>query len=491
MKLTLNEFVEITEDLDLILDKKGDVYCITNENKRMLVNEKSSAFKAYMFNRVLSLYSEPPTEQNIKHIAQYLKGLTGHLPPQEMYIRVAAEENNIYYNLNNNRVVKINEEGWEIIDNPNILYRQDTNYLPQVEPNNEPDLGRLGEYIRVDKKQLVLFLAHMTSYFIPNISHPIAVITGEQGSAKTTTMRLIKSLVDPCALDKVSVPTTTQSLIQLLDHNFLIPFDNMSRVSQDLSDTLCRAVTGEGFSKRKLHSDDDDIIYHYRRGIIINGIANVIEREDLASRSIVYNLKKIDNYVNESEFWANFEEDKPYILSAIFGILSRAIKIYPTVDLDGRYPSRLTDFCKWGYAIAEAVGGYGNEFLEEYKANIAILNEHSLDSNVVTEALQFLLEEKNYNWSGSATDLMKDLKAIAFKYSISTKGKDWPTTPNVLTRTLNNLKSNLATHGVDYINTKKNSGSAITLTKKTEYKVVAFLTAPAEAEVAAEMKTAG
>ena len=41
------------------------------------------------------------------------------------------------------------------------------------------------------------------------------------------------------------------------------------------------------------------------------------------------------------------------------------MKIFDSVELE-RLP-RMADFAKWGYAIGEALGGHGNQFLRNTK----------------------------------------------------------------------------------------------------------------------------
>ena len=64
-------------------------------------------------------------------------------------------------------------------------------------------------------------------------------------------------------------------------HNYICYFDNVSEIKEWISDQLCRAVTGSGFSKRELYSDDDDIIYNFRRCIGFNGINLGATKADL------------------------------------------------------------------------------------------------------------------------------------------------------------------------------------------------------------------
>ena len=91
------------------------------------------------------------------------------------------------------------------------------------------------------------------------------MLHGEQGSAKTTLQELIKMLVDPSIVKTLTFPRDINELVQQLSHNYIAYYDNISVIKEQISDALCRAVTGSGFSKRQLYTDDDDIIYNFQK----------------------------------------------------------------------------------------------------------------------------------------------------------------------------------------------------------------------------------
>lgn len=62
-----------------------------------------------------------------------------------------------------------------------------------------------------------------------------------------------------------------------------------------LSDEICKAVTGIGHTKRKLYSDDEDIIYEHKRCISLNGINVALTEPDALDRSIFIELEEIDD----------------------------------------------------------------------------------------------------------------------------------------------------------------------------------------------------
>ena len=138
----------------------------------------------------------------------------------------------------------------------------------------------------------------------------------------------------------------------------------------------------------------------------------------------------------------NLKGTGPYILGAIFDVLTKALQIYQHVKLPAL--PRMADFATWGYAIMEAAGGKGEAFLRAYRKNIAGAVEESVTNDIVGAAIVEFMEGKD-EWTGTATELLEALNELP---SVNEKDKAWPKRPNTLTRRLNRIKSALADYGI-------------------------------------------
>jgi len=127
---------------------------------------------------------------------------------------------------------------------------------------------------------------------------------GDQGSAKTTAEKMLLELVDPSSTPCLRTRDAAE-LVQALAHRFAAVLDNVSSLPTWLSDLLCCAITGDGFTKRQLFTDDDDVIYSYRRAILFNGINIAISKPDLLDRSLLIQLERIsdEHRREEAEVW--------------------------------------------------------------------------------------------------------------------------------------------------------------------------------------------
>ena len=119
------------------------------------------------------------------------------------------------------------------------------------------------------------------------------ILHGEKGSAKSTLQTLIKLLVDPGKPTLLTVHNDRTEFVQQLAHNHVAYYDNVKITPGWLSDEACKAVTGIGQTKRKLYSDDDDIVYEYKRCLGFNGINISLTEPDALDRSLMIELDRI------------------------------------------------------------------------------------------------------------------------------------------------------------------------------------------------------
>ena len=111
------------------------------------------------------------------------------------------------------------------------------------------------------------------------------------GSGKTTVGRVVKRTWDPTAPETVRLDP--RDFLQKASHAFAVMLDNQNTIPEWGADTLCRLVTGETDSKRRLYTDDEDVIVELRRAVLLNGINVPTDRGDVLDRSLVVELERI------------------------------------------------------------------------------------------------------------------------------------------------------------------------------------------------------
>ena len=462
----------IDEGVELFHDDLGENYArVPVEDHSEVWRLQSNSFKDWIAKLLWDHKKDVPSTETLNSILAVLRAKAKFEGEKHsLFNRVATLGKEIWYDLTDQewRAVRIAEDGWEIVSKPPILFKRYSHQAPQVNLQRGGNLHDLLGFINLqDSSQYLLMLVYTVSCFIPEIPHPIAILYGPQGSGKTTLFCLLRSLIDPSITPTLSFSNKRADIVQQLSHNWAPFYDNLDSISGPNSDLLCRAVTGEGYTKRKNYSDDDDVIYSYRRCIGLNGVDVIVQRPDLLDRSILFGLERISPSERQEErkLLKRFEDKRPLLLGAIFDTLSKAIRIHPTINLS-ELP-RMADFATWGCAIAVALGYSQEDFLTAYSLNYQMSNEEALQANPLGSVILEFMEKQDF-WEGSATELFSALDSIVSSLEINTKSPLWPKAPHALTVRLNQVATNLRAMGISVETGGRSARKRIILLQKTQ-----------------------
>ncbi len=89
----------------------------------------------------------------------------------------------------------------------------------------------------------------------PSGPYPILVLQGGPGSAKSTTAKMLKEVIDPNEGLLRRHPESFRDLMVSASNSRVLAFDNLSSISLRLSDGLCQLVTGGDLSVRKHYTN--------------------------------------------------------------------------------------------------------------------------------------------------------------------------------------------------------------------------------------------
>ncbi|HPR53299.1 MAG TPA: hypothetical protein PLU81_16015 [Deltaproteobacteria bacterium] len=371
----------------------------------------------------------------------------------ELNVRVAEHDDAVWYDLADHgwRSIKVTADGWEVITEAPILFRRLLNTGPQVEPVRGGDPDDVFKIINIrDERTRLLFKAWLLAALMPNIPHPVMVLYGPQGSAKTSAFRTMKAVLDPGIKKTDTAPRTPPDLVKLLNNQWLSGFDNLSGLPAWMSDAFCRAVTGDGYSERQLYTNNDEFVLTFKRPIALNGINVVATRPDLLDRCILIGLERIDDAerISEAEVEDRMRLLLPGILGGLLDLLVKVLGVRMKIVEKAYLLPRMADFALFGCAMAEALGIGADTFLDIYRENLGLQHQEVINGSTIAKTLIEFMDGRD-EWIGSPGDLLNNFKKIGEeKFGLDPKSQVWPKADHVLTKKLNILKTNLAAVGI-------------------------------------------
>jgi len=468
-------FVE-AEGVTFFHDQFDEPHAVLPENQGQVLKVRSRPFRRWLAYAAWHKTAKVPSQETVQTVLQALEGKALFAGPRiELQVRVASHEGAFYYDLGDGRAVRVTPDGWTIVQPAPTVFRRIAHQKPQATPATGGDLRLFLNFVNLrggeqDQGRRLLVLVWLVIALVPGFPHPPLVAHGPQGAAKSSLFKMIKELLDPSAIQTLSPADSLREFVLQAAHHWFIPIDNLSTLPEWLSDALSRACTGDGFSKRELYTDTDEVILAFRRIIGLNGINLVVDKPDLLDRSILLGLDRIpdDRRMEEADLWQRFDQAKPLLLGAMFDALAKALRIVPDVKVP--LLPRMADFTRWGVAVAQALGFTAEEFLSAYRLAIAAQHQEAISASLVAQAVLLLMDQER--WEGTPSELLAALNGAAEHLHIDIRSKGWPKDPNWVWRRLREVQTNLETVGLRIERSEK-ADRRITIRKVAESAVEA------------------
>jgi hypothetical protein len=387
-----------------------------------------------------------------------VEGMTSNTKAVSVALRVARHRGDVVLDLADptGRVVVVGAGGWSLAETSPVLFRRTalTSSLPVPEGNDTAGLAQLRRLLNVDDSGFGLIVAWLLAALIPDIPHPILTLTGEQGTAKSTAARFLVSLIDPSPAPLRSAPRDVRQWAVTAAASWTVALDNISTIAPWLSDTLCKAVTGDGIVDRALFTDDDVTVLAFRLALVMTSIDAGALSGDLAERLVCVELRRIDptRRLPDESIEASYRRARPAILGGLLDLLSEVMAALATVDLD-ELP-RMADFARVLAALDHVTGWRS---LDSYAAAGRDATDAVLDADLLACAIRKLMAGQAMGWTGTATQLLELLTPDAVP-------RGFPRSPRALSGQLRRLAPSLREASLDVEFTKTERERLIVLT---------------------------
>lgn len=395
------------------------------------------------------------------------------LQKHTVYNRIGVSKKDFYYyNLDDRNFVTFNIDTSrkpKITTSTKAKFFTSDKQIEQVYPdlscnfNNLIDL--LSEHFRFgDYSDMVVFVSWLIYCFVPDsdkkrLDHPALILVGMQGSGKSTALEKISKIVSPCINPFESI-NSRENLLLNLASNYVSTFDNVRKISNDLQDILCKAVTGGTETMRTLFTTTKTTTISYKTILILNGISTgMATNSDFLDRCITLKLDKITpkERLTKDETMKAFEDDLPKILGCIFNLLPNILNSYSNIELTES--PRFKDFAQFGTAVANILF-YDDDFISAYNYSIYCTQTIAIEEDIVLETLGRLISMNDFK--GSASDLITALKNFADENGVILP----ELRPNKLSAKINHAEGALKVAGISVDHQRSNGQRIIILTKQ-------------------------
>ena len=166
---------------------------------------------------------------------------------------------------------------------------------------------------------------------------------------------MVRGLADPSEAPLRRLPREEADLHIGARYTWVLALDHVSYLDGDMSDALASIATGAGWAARKYYTDHDVTLYATRRRAIINGIGEIVPRDDLADRCLRVHLPAIpdDGHRDEATLYAAYDASRPAILGAIYDAAAVALCRLPGLRMTAA--PRMADHAHWIAAAERAL----------------------------------------------------------------------------------------------------------------------------------------
>jgi hypothetical protein len=474
----------VLKDTTLFHDARGIAYASTRMQGKSGLRQKTWAVDSAEFKDRINFLAQnelkvPPYPQIVENVVNGLRSKAKYEGPEhEVALRLAGypikKPNHIYLDLadSEGRVVEINSNRWKIITMPPVDFVRPSGMLPLPVPVPGGKLDELRDLINIgDELNWKLVVGWLLDCLRPWGAHSVLIVHGPQGFAKSTTSKALRSLIDPNVLLVRRLPKTEEDLVLAASRNWIITGDNLSKLSEEMSDALCRLATGSGVGQRKFYGQTEEILFEGSRPILLNGItiANA-DRSDLRSRSVLVEAPPIRRYNLSDDLAEKLKEAQPRILGALLDAVVVGLRDRDRLDL-GNLP-RMADTVHWVEACSPGLGWQRGEFIDAFE-------EMQTDSDIeiggdwfVLEVLERLLRKNKGGWEGTMGALLDELDTIrTCAYRLQDwKPKPWPTSPTKLSAEIRRHHQTLRRVGIQVtkIEPRKDDGWHYSIRRGTE-----------------------
>lgn len=416
----------------------------------------SQGFIDYLSHAYYTQHDRAPTEQSLKVALATLRGQAQFEGEAcEVFTRIAKTEAGYWLDLCNDawQCVQITATGWAVVAGAGApLFTRSASMRPLPVPERGGTLAALWPLVNIPEADRLMVLAWMLECLRADTPHVVLELVGEQGSAKSSTQRALRRLIDPNQADLRAAPKSVEDVWIAARNSHLVSLENLSHLHPQYQDALCVLATGGGYSARTLYTNAEETILELRKPIVLNGISVIVTAQDLLDRCLHIDLPTIHNRELAGDMEARFEAGQPALLGALLDLFVKVLATLPSVSIPPEQRPRMADFAALGEAVFRVHGEPAGAFLTRYNAMREDGVRRTIDASPVGAALAVYLAEVPGGFNGTLSELLDRLDRYR------PHGEAWPRSPKGLGDALRRLAPALRLIGFECKSLPKTGG---------------------------------
>lgn len=316
-------------------------------------------------------------------------------------------------------------------------------------PSSDGDWALLLSYLNMEEDLKYLVIGYIT-YLLAfprnkDVVFPVLAVNGSQGSGKTFFLKwILRGFIDPSTSGVQRFPSSLHNMAISAQNTYLLLYDNISKISGDLSDDLSAAATNTAFSTRELHTTSNEALFQVHFPVVLGGISGFIRKSDLLSRTLSVRMLPLgESRASERTLVQDLQRDAPAIFGGLLGLAAAGLSRIDNINPDT--PERVYDFSAWLAAMEEAMGMEGLQ--EMYSLNHAIAQEDAVtDCAPAMAIINIACCLDDEVWRGTPSDLLAQMCDHIEPEAL--KQRDWPKNPESLGKKIDHLQGLLQTQKV-------------------------------------------
>ena len=452
----------MNEHCEFFLNTSRETFARIHTENGLILKVDSKVFRDYVSARCWKESQFIAAKESLNSAINIFEGTARSAGDERnVFLRIAELDGVYFLDLcdTRNQVVRIDENGWELVSDPKVMFYQSQNMRPLPEPLAGGDYSKLWDFVNIPEAYQGVLTVLLLEWLRDNTTQPLLELIGEQGCGKSLISKFIRKLIDPNRVPLRGISQKVEDTFILASNSHLQTIENASYLKNILQDALCSLSTGGGFAARKLYTDGDEAALDLRKPVLMNGIDVLVTRPDLLDRTIHINLPRLKHRVVESELEKNFEKSIPDILGGLLDLFSKALGVIPDINIAPQDLPRLGDFGILGEAVYKVQGKPEEKILKEFSAMRKNAVLRILEATPLGSLIQELVIKE-----GDSKGTFKDLLA---KLRASDPNSKLPTTPKALADKLRRLAPALRESGfqIDFPEERKEHGYHVEISK--------------------------